>query len=343
MSAESKTALYEEDFLNRSESDGEEEEEDTCGFVCFVVGLVCMFIVVGAIATLIVLGVDDRRSVSSLTSTHSSKSLSPEVMDSLNTPASMSLIDHTHKAPGRKSDLLILVRSLFKDSSLRDVVRKTWMEGVSSSVEILFVVPARGMASNDLESLKQESITYQDVVVFLDSPTVPESEALLLELVWSSLNRNFSYLMKTRDSMYVRVDVLMRDVVQKLQDTKSNAYLGYFQGKETPRNKKSTKHTEQEWFLCDYFVRFAHSGGYILSEELVHRLSSVATVLFPYNNEDVALGTWLSPYNDVNWTHSIYFDTELGKSRGCRNDLIVFPSTHRVGQYERIKADQANN
>ena len=330
--------MYKVGSSGPEEGEEEEEEEDACGFVCFLVGLIFMFVVVGGIATLIVLGVDeDRQVITSLTSTHSAKPLSQAVVNSLKNMEGRT-IDHTENgSPGRKLDLLVLVHSLAKDNSLRDVIRKTWMVGVDSSVEVVFVIPAKDVSSKYLEGIRQESSTHKDMVVFLDAPTMPESEALILELTWSSSQRDFEYLLKTRDSMYVRIGALMEEV-RKLKDTKSNAYLGYFQGKESPRNRGSTKHREPEWFLCNYFIRFAHSGGYILSRELVNRLSTVATYLFPYNNEDVALGTWLSPYNDVNWTHMVNFDTEIGHSRGCFNDFIVFPSSHTVSEHERISS-----
>lgn len=322
------------------DGEGEGEGGDTCALVCFVVGLVCMFIFVGAIATLIVLGFEDKSSVSSLTSTHPAKPLSPGVAESLLMGVSeLRVIDHTpENLRLRELDLLVLVQSQVSDSSLRDVVRKTWMKGAGPSVEVLFTVPARGIDSSDLEQIRAESVANRDMVVFLDAPTtVPESEALLLELTWSTQHRQFSYLLKTRDSMYVRLDVLIQDVVQGLKDSQANAYLGYFQGKENPRNKYSVKHREPEWYLCDLYVRFAHSGGYILSHQLAYRIASLAGHLFPYNNEDVALGTWLSPFSDVDWMHNVHFDTELGNSRGCKNDYIIFPSSHMQSQHERIR------
>jgi len=221
------------------------------------------------------------------------------------------------------------------------------MKKASPMVEVLFVVPARGISQSNLERIKQECEQHEDIIVFLDGPVLPESESLLLELVWTTRKRSFAYLMKTRDSMYVRLDILLQDVVHRLIANESNAYLGYFDGQQKPnrhqdssilhQEPRSTKHNEPDWFLCDYFIRFAHSGGYILSKELVHRLAAQAYILFPYNNEDVALGTWLSPYNDISWIHNINFDTEVGRSRGCRNSFLVFPSATKMVQYQRLQ------
>ena len=325
------------------EEPGPGEEDDLCAFVCFMVGVITMFIVVAAIATLIVLGVDDRRNISSLTSTHNAKPLSPQVMDGITDPNAMyhRVIDNTSLLDSVELDLLILVHSLPENESARSMIRETWMADVPVGAEVLFVVPARNIGQRLLDAVKQESRTHQDMVVFLDSPVVPESEALMLQLVWSTRARKFAYLMKTRDSMYVRLDALMTDVVRKLLETGSNAYLGYFQGQQDPRDKHSTKLSEPNWHLCDKFIRYAHSGGYLLSRKLVNRLESQVSMLYPYNNEDVALGTWLSPYADIDWTHTIHFDTEIGRSRGCRNDLIVFQPADMLSQHNRLESSGA--
>lgn len=314
------------------------QEDDLCAFFCFMVGVIAMFLVVGAIATVIVLGVDDRHSISSLSSTRPTKPVSPQVLESITDPSTMysQVIEDTTTDPNTELDLLLLVHSLPENSPARGRIRDTWMNIVPPNVEVLFVIPAQAAVPSTVEAMKQESRAHQDMVVFLDSPTLPESEALMLELVWSMRARKFAYLMKTRDSMYVRLDTLMADVVQNLLETSSNAYLGYFQGQQNPYDKQSTKLFEPDWHLCDKFIRFAHSGGYILSRKLVDRLHSQVSILYPYNNEDIALGTWLSPYDDINWTHNIRFDTEIRKSRGCRNDLIVFPSTDMVSQHDRL-------
>ena len=315
------------------------DEDDLCGYLCFFVGMVLMFLVVGVIALVIVLGVDDGQVITSLTSTRPVKPLTPGVLESLQDTSTMysQVIDDTVTSSSSSSstsslDLLILIRSLPANSSSRDAIRESWMRDVPSpspeqKVEVLFAVPAASISLTQLKTLKQESQTHRDMVIFLDAPYVPESEALMLELVWAMRARKFSYLMKTRDTMYIRLDLLVSTIVQGLIETSSNAYLGYFEGKQSPWDKKrsGTKLKEPGWYLCDRFIRFAHSGGYILSRKLVDRLHSHASMYYPYNNEDISVGVWLSPYNDVDWTHVVQFNTEIGRSRGCRNNYIVFP------------------
>lgn len=313
-------------------------EEETCGLLCFVVGVIAMFMVVGAVATVIVLGVDERYTVTSLTSTRYAKPVTPVVLETITDPSAMyvQVLEDTNTDPNTELDFLVLVRSLPENSSSRDIIRKTWMVQSWPKVEILFVIPTHGASPSVLKAVKEESKSHQDMVVFMSSPLVPESEALMTELVWSMRTRKFAFLMKTRDSMYIRIDALMKDVIQDLLKSGTNAYLGYFEGRRSPKDKTGTMLSEPDWHLCDKFIRYAHSGGYILSRKLVDRLHSQVAVLYPYNNEDVAVGTWLSPYDDVAWIHNIKFDTEIGRSRGCRNDMLVFPCTDMVKQHDRL-------
>ena len=319
----------------------EEATSDLCGLISLVIGVISMFLVVVAIATLAVLGVDHRQEITSLSSTHPFKAMSYGVRDLIQNYSSKRarVIDDT-QAPSKKSDLLILVRSATDNFKSRAIVRKTWKRLQPPGVEVIFVVPAFVITSSNLEAIKRESKTNKDMIVFLDGPTVPESEGFLMGLAWATHSRKFSYLMSTRDSMYIRLDVLKEGIIKQLLANHTNAYLGYFEGRQSPKDKHSTKLPEPDWFLCDTYVRFAHSGGYILSSKLVHRLHSQSSLLFPYNNEDVAVGAWLSPYNDVDWIHETTFDTELGLSRGCQNSWVVVPAPDMVRMHARVSSGE---
>lgn len=321
-----------------------EEESSLFAFICFIVGIILIFLVVGVVATLIVMGNrGEDKKIPSLTSTHHLKPLSSGVTEALQDPAVMlsRVSDHTDLSD-KRVDLLILVRSLPDSVASRNAIRQTWMKNVPPAVAVVFVVPAKGLSPDKLNKLELEGSTHKDIVEFLDCLTMPESEMLLLELAWAGRTKHFSYLMKTRDMMYIRLQPLIETVVKPLLKVKSNTYLGYFQGNANPRKYKTTKmHPEPHWYLCDNFIRFAYSGGYILSEKLVQRLYTQAPFLFPYNNEDVALGTWLAPYDDIDWVHEVRFDTNVaaGGSRGCRNSYLVFPSVDMFMQHKRLLSD----
>ena len=273
------------------------------------------------------------------------KSYSSPIKDSLLSESVLAsrVIDCTSFAGGKTEraavDLLVLVHSNPDfTSETRNKVRMSWMMSTPSGVKVVFVIPAKGRSSATINELRRECKNYKDMVVFLDGPLLPESEFMLLQLAWASQGHmDFQYLLKTRDFMYVNLPKMMTDLIQELKRKKSNSYLGYFRGDMKTRDKKSKKHAEPNWILCDRYIRFAHSSGYILSRELVHRLHSQSTFLYPYNNEDIAMATWLSPYKDVDWHHDIRFNTEIGHNRGCRNNWLVFQSTNLVTHHQMLQ------
>lgn len=317
----------------RNDPPGEDEDDETCGIFCFGLGLILMFVGVAILATIIVYNQSDaeqtRSAVTSLTSTRDVKPVSEELMKVLETPNSpIETVSHITKTSDKLS-LLVIVRSLPDSRNYRKSIRETWMtQADKDNVRVLFSIPAKGASPEELASLKEESQTHNDMVVFLESKAVPESDLLLFEWVWATRTFTFDYLLKVRDVMYVRLPQLMSDTIKRLKEKNSNTYLGYFEGNRNP--KESGKLDEPDWFLCDRFIRYAHSGGYILSEKLVKRLLRQAKFLHPYNNEDVALGTWLSPFNDIDWSHEIRFDTETGKARGCKNDNLIFQTENHA-------------
>ena len=319
----------EESSLMRSESIGnaDDEDDETCGIFCFGLGLILMFVGVAILATLIVYNQSDQssRHVVSLTSTRKMRPVSEELTKVLNAPSSLvAITDMKSPKVKEKLSLLVVIHSLPESQRLRVAARETWIrlgEKLLDTV-VLFSIPAKGLSEMALAALKEESQANKDMVIFPQSNSVPESELLLFEWVWATKMYNFHYVLKVRNTTYVNLPVLMTDIVKKLKERNSNAYFGYFEGNRDP--KESGKLSEPDWFLCDRFIRFAHSGGYIVSQVLVRRLLRQAKYLHPYNNEDVALGTWLSPFNDVDWIHETRFDTDIGNTRGCKNSNIVF-------------------
>lgn len=312
------------------EYDDDEDEDDSCGFICFALGVIFLFVGVAILATVIVYSQspEDHSSVVSLTSTREIKPVSELLMKTIADPSSIKVIDHcsnTTQIPTLA--LLIIVRSLPDSVEQRNAIRQTWMKDAQENIKtfkihVCFAIPGAGLSLNQRSALNGEGGKYKDMVVLTDSSDKPESETLLFELIWAAQKFKFKYVLKTRDNMYIRISQLYRDVVRSIIEKKSNAYLGYFEGNTDP--KANYKLPEPDWFLCDHFIRYAHSGGYILSEVIVKRLLFQAKFLHPYNNEDVAMGTWLSPFKDIELIHNIYFDTDIGKPRGCNNDLIVF-------------------
>ena len=204
---------------------------------------------------------------------------------------------------------------------------------VGINVIVRFMIPVRGLSYESLTALTSESVAHKDMATFLEVSEYPQSEKLLYEFLWSEQNVRYNYIMKTREDYYVRIEELLHDV-RRIKKHR-NVYWGYFEAQKGPGH--SGKHPEPEWFLCDQFVRYAHSGGYIISRDLVRRVIGQAEYLQLYNNEDVGLAIWLSPYSDVEWRHDTRFDTEIGNSRGCQNSFVVFPTENALEMVAKHK------
>ena len=318
----------------RSDLPREDDDDETCGIFCFGLGLILMFVGVAILATVIVYNQSDQihGPVTSLTSTRAVRPVSEQLSKTLESPSSViKTVSDVHRPiMTEKLSLLVIVRSLPEHERRRTSIRKTWMPSTQAGLDtmVVFSIPAKGVSSKQLTLLEEESRINRDMVVFLESNSLPESEQLLFEWAWVVRTFDFGYLLKVRDSVYVRLPLLMSEVVKGLKERNSNAYLGYFEGNRHP--KESGKLDEPDWFLCDHFIRYAHSGGYILSEVLIKRLFRQAKFLHPYNNEDVALGTWLSPFNDIDWIHETRFDTEVEKPRGCKNNNLIFQTNNHA-------------
>ena len=134
-----------------------------------------------------------------------------------------------------------------------------------------------------------------------------------------------------------RYYVRLEDIVHELRRTEPHTHLywGYFEGNRWSQRRWRGKHAEPDWFLCSKFIRFAHSGGYVVAHALLQRLVWSADYLQLYQNEDVALATWLAPFADVEWKHDVRFDTDTGQSRGCQNSYLVFPVDSRGDMVQR--------
>lgn len=303
---------------------------------------VLLLILAIAAVTLYSAWVEDGSPLRSLTTVRGIRPLPQLLSAVLKDPEAMSVIyhgqieaggDHTHPLTDRPLTytLLVLVNSQPGAYVLRMAIRNTWMTypSVGVSVAVLFTITEKDLPLDEVAALSHESAQHRDMVVFRGVADHPESERLLYQLLWAEQNVQYKHILRTQDSFYVRLEELLHDV-RRIQRNR-NVYWGYFDGHRQPGKGKLP---EPEWFLCNSFVRFAHSGGYVISSELVERILSQAEYLQMYNNEDVALSLWLSPYNDVEWKHDPRFDTEIGKSRGCKNNYLISPANSSIAMVE---------
>ncbi len=219
--------------------------------------------------------------------------------------------------------LVIIVLSSVRGQERRETIRRTWMKGYQDQdppVLMRFTIGTLQQPTADLQDLMEEQSNHGDLIFLPDLKEDYTNLTLkvLQSFVWADKHLSFSYLMKCDDDTFIVMDTVLKELDGRLLG--KSYYWGFFDGRATP--KKTGKWTEKgNWFLCDHYLPYALGGGYVLSADLVHRIASNADGLQLYNNEDVSVGVWLSPY-EAERRHDVRFNTEY-VSRGCRNVYIV--------------------
>ena len=231
-------------------------------------------------------------------------------------------------APKRSmtSVLCILVLSAPKNLKRRDTIRETWGKNLLKPVLLRFIVGTAGLEKETKEEISRENLIHHDVIGLenLVDSYGNLTLKMLETLKWVDRSVDFQYLLKADEDTYVRVDRILIEL-QKMPTER--IYWGFFDGRA--HVKKSGKWVEKNWVLCDRYLPYALGGGYILSNDLVHYVSSNWKFLTLFNNEDVTLGAWLGPL-DIDRRHDPRFDTEF-KSRGCKNSYLV---THKQSDFQ---------
>ncbi|KAJ8978178.1 hypothetical protein NQ317_009666 [Molorchus minor] len=244
-----------------------------------------------------------------------------------------------------------------KDNENRDVG--------SFKIKHYFVIGSLGLNADQLLHLSSEQSEFNDILIL----PIYDSYKTLTEKVKRSFEwlndqydygLGFKYVLKCDDDSFVNLKTLPEEINAientyltdldsslrpALQETEYlsvnlqvndrhikpynlNIYWGYFSG--SARIKSRGKWKESSWIAADRYVPYAVGGGYILSKDLVTFIARNAKDLRSFNSEDVSVGFWLGPVNNVLRIHDIRFDTEW-TSRGCRNFYLII---HNVSQQE---------
>ena len=213
--------------------------------------------------------------------------------------------------------------SYMKGKIYRDAIRDTWMkkyrENASSEVVVKFSIGTEGLSSQEVKTLTLEGSTYGDLLLL---PHLHDSYNNITRKVLESFveldkRYNFTYLLKCDDDTFIVLDTILSELQQRKSNR--NYYWGYHYKKAVVQSVG--KWAEKKWFLCSTYLPYAAGGGYILSHDLVSRIVSSSNDLFLYHNEDVSIGTWLSPY-DIDRQHDERFKTHPFFS-DCYDDQIV--------------------
>ena len=227
-------------------------------------------------------------------------------------------------APSRdlKCFLVILVLSGAGNHHQRNTIRETWLSDAPADLVLTkFVIGTQSLSEAVKQNIEREQFSHNDLLLLngLTESYRNLTSKLLYSLQWVDHTVDYKFLLKVDDDSYARVDQVVKELGLKPPE---RLYWGFFDGRA--HVKKSGKWAEKDWSLCDRYLPYALGGGYVLSNDLVHYVSSNSKYLQEYLSEDVSLGAWLAPLS-VQRIHDERFDTEY-VSRGCRNSYLI---THK--------------
>ncbi|XP_036321928.1 beta-1,3-galactosyltransferase 6 [Rhagoletis pomonella] len=216
-------------------------------------------------------------------------------------------------------------------------------------VKHFFAVGTEGMPAGLRAELDREQKLYGDMLLL---PRLQDNFENLTEKMLHSIEAltnhyEFSYLLKTDDDTYVKLNILLNELVsydRKLvrKTTKYNGqplpalYWGYFQGRSNVKTKG--KWRDINYRLSTHYITYAMGGGYVISRKICEHIATNAQILSPYTNEDVSVGLWVAPLRFVYRRHDPRFDTQY-KPRKCRRYHIVL---HKLNEEEMQQIDDGS-
>lgn len=221
--------------------------------------------------------------------------------------------------------VLVLVHSSAGQRSLRDAVRETWLRQRSqpNAYVARFVLGTHALDEDSLVSLVAENEKHKDLLVLPEieedsHAEWPSSRKLLASFSWAVSHVNFSSVFKCNSATFALLD----KIVSITQQHNSHIW-GYFAGGvKAVRHSSSSVLAEEDWILCSNYLPYPEGGGYVISREIVELIVDMGPDLKHYHHDDIALGTWISPFKGIKKQHSVGFNTGY-YSRGCMNSYLV--------------------
>ena len=186
-----------------------------------------------------------------------------------------------------------------------------------------FVLGGSGINPDKLHQLEIESSKHQDMIIL---PTVTDSiytltQRTLYGLTYTYEHFKFDYILKCDDDDFI--DVLRLATELHKRPSKGHFYWGAFRGHAPILYWGAYR--EINWSICSTYLPYTYGGGYILSRDLIQLLVESEPYLKHYRSEDVAVGTWLAPYN-FERKHDSRFNTRIFV-KGCKWLYLV---SHKV-------------
>ena len=219
--------------------------------------------------------------------------------------------------------MLVLLFSAPNATARRHGVRETWLQMASPlNVTAKFLIGTDGLNASLLNNLTVENEEFNDMLLF---PDVHDSFhnltlKLLKGILWAQSNVDFDYLMKADDDSYVRLDQAIAGIRNIKETYRSKLYWGYFEGSAIPR--PTGKYEEHNWLKCPHYFPYSLGACYILAKPVVSMMVRFSEKLYTgYNNDDVSIGSWLTPY-DIVRIHDVRFTFNMS-SAACNTNYIA--------------------
>ncbi|KAM4640890.1 beta-1,3-galactosyltransferase 4 [Discoglossus pictus] len=186
--------------------------------------------------------------------------------------------------------LLILVSTAPSHQEHRDAIRQTWGGGHSHSSEILtlFVLGIPHSPEQQL-ALKQEAEFHGDIIQanFMDTYRNLTLKTLS-GLAWASQKCiGAQYLLKVDDDVYINTVALTKFLHRQT----GSLYLGRVHWRVSPmRNPESSHFVPVNLYEHSHFPPYCGGSGYVLSQDVAHRLLQVVWRISIVSVEDVYIG-----------------------------------------------------
>ena len=221
--------------------------------------------------------------------------------------------------------LVVLVLSAFANNEKRIAIRCTWKNSYVDSEKTFYFKFAIGtlqLNSYQKGMLLAEEALYHDILLLPNLYDVYDNLTMkvLQSLVWIDENLDYSYVLKCDDDSFVRLDEMETELTQRTSH--QGLYWGHFLGDRHPLQEG--KWMEKRWFICDNYLPYAVGGGYVLSADVVHKISLLSDMILTYHNEDVSIGAWTGVL-DIERKHDFRFQTlcDTGQQCPCDNRLLI--------------------
>ena len=252
--------------------------------------------------------------------------------------------------PQEHHTLVVMIMSAFANQDRRNAIRSTWMNSYVDSKKkfyLKFVIGALQLDSSQVDMLLAEEALNHDILILNNHYDAYNTLTMkvLQSLTWINDNLNYSYVLKSDDDCFARLDLIEEELTRR--SSEKGLYWGRFADNHFPLQSGQWK--EDRWFLCDKYLPYALGGGYILSADVVRKISLLSDMMMIYNNEDVSVGAWTSAL-EIERKHDFRFQTYCPHNVlcPCDNRLLLKTIHENRGTVEtmykmdkRLKTNQS--